>query len=108
MVNLSECTKEGQIFSYGEALVGLQYILRKIWEGQELPEIKLVKDDEDFNTAMSEVLHQMYSDVQEEVEREEYEVTGLNMEPVKVDITRRDIRHVDRYLFEINKCSDEV
>lgn len=107
MINLSECVKEGQVFLYGEELVGMQYILKKIWEGQELPEIRLVKNDENFNDAVSDVLHKMYSDVQDGVEREEYVLTGLNTIPVAVDVLRGDIRQVDAHMFEFNKPSDK-
>lgn len=101
MIKLSECTKEGQVFLYGGETVGLQYILRMIWNGETLPEIRLVYNDENFSNAVSDVLHQMYQDVQNGVDKEEYELNDLNTNLVEVDITKENIKQISEYAFEI-------
>lgn len=101
MINLSTCTKEGQIFLYGKELVGLQYILRMIWEEQDLPEIRLVKHDDNFSNAVSDVLSMMYTDVQNGTDQEEYILHNLNTVPVAVDITKENITQTGDYAFEI-------
>lgn len=101
MVKLSECTKEGQVFLYGRETVGLQYILRMIWNGETLPEIRLVYNDENFSNAVSDALHQMYQDVQNGVDKEEYELNNLNTNLIEVDITKDNINQIDEYNFEI-------
>ena len=103
MVNLSACTKPGQLFTYGDEIVGLQYILCAIWEDKELPEIQLVKNDENFNKAVSDILHQMYVDSKHGVENEEYEMHGLHTVPVIIDITKEDIQPTNEHKFEIIK-----
>lgn len=101
MVKLSECTKEGQVFLYGRETVGLQYILRMIWNGETLPEIRLVQNDKSFDDAVSDVLHQMYMDFQNGVDKEEYELNDLNTILVEVDITKDNINQIDEHNFEI-------
>lgn len=101
MVKLSECTKEGQVFLYSGETVGLQYILRMIWNGETLPEIRLVYNDENFSNAVSDVLHQMYQDVQNGVDKEEYELNDLNTNLVEVDVTKENIKQISEYTFEI-------
>lgn len=101
MVKLSECTKEGQVFLYGGETVGLQYILRMIWNGETLPEIRLVYNDENFSNAVSDVLHQMYQDVQNGVDKEKYELNDLNTNLVEIDITKENIKQISEYTFEI-------
>lgn len=101
MVKLSECTKEGQVFLYGGETVGLQYILRMIWNGETLPEIRLVQNDKNFDDAVSDVLHQMYMDFQNGVDKKEYELNDLNTNLVEVDITKENIKQIGEYTFEI-------
>lgn len=101
MYKLSECTREGQIFLYDGKLVGLQYILRMLWNGETLPEIRLVLNDKNFDDAVSEVLHQMYMDSQNGADKEEYALNDLNTTLVEVDITRENINQMSESTFEI-------
>lgn len=101
MVKLSECTKEGQVFLYDGETVVLQYILRMIWNGETLPEIRLVQNDKNFDDAVSDVLHQMYMDFQNGVDKEKYELSDLNTTLVEVDITKENIKQISEYTFEI-------
>lgn len=101
MIKLSECTKEGQVFLCDGETVGLQYILRMIWNGETLPEIRLVYNDENFSNAVSDVLHQMYEDAQNGVDKEEYELNDLNTNLVEVDITKENINQISECTFEI-------
>lgn len=101
MIKLSECTKEGQVFLYDGETVGLQYILRMIWNGETLPEIRLIQNDKNFDDAVSDVLHQMYMDFQNGVDKEEYELNDLNTTLVEVDITKENINQISEYTFEI-------
>lgn len=59
---------------YDGETVGLQYILRMIFNGTELPEIRLVESDKNFDDAVSNILDQMYNDIQKGIEKEEYEL----------------------------------
>ena len=104
MIKLSDCTEEGQVFLYGGETVGLQYVLNAIYNGEKLPEIKLV-DDESFNNAISDVLHQMYKDFQNGTNRDNYELNGLNPNIVVVDITKEEIVQLDGedYSFEMKR-----
>ena len=101
MVKLSECTKEGQVFLYNGETVGLQYILRMIWNGETLPEIRLLQNDKNFDNAVSDVLHQMYEDVQNGVNKEEYKLNDLNTNLIEIDITKENIEQISEYTFEI-------
>ena len=101
MYKLSECIREGQIFLYGGELVGLQYILRMLWMGETLPEIRLVQNDKNFDDAVSEVLHQMYMDSQNGADKEEYGLNNLNTILVEVDITKENIKQMSESTFEI-------
>ena len=101
IMKLSDCTKEGQIFLFGSDLVGLQYILRMIWNGNELPEIRAVKKDENFDDAVQDVLHQMYADAKNGVRKTEYELKELQTFLIEIDITKDNIRQVGEYEFDI-------
>lgn len=101
MVRLSECTNAGMVFLYGGETVGLQYILRMIFEGDKLPEIRLVANDQDFDDAVSNVLDQMYHDIQAGIEKDNYELNNLNSQPVEIDIIKEDIKQIDDYEFEL-------
>jgi hypothetical protein len=104
-IKLSECTKEGQIFLYDRETVGLQYILRMIFRGNKLPKIHLCENDKNFDDAISNSLSQMYNDVINGIDKEEYELNNINTIPVVVDISKKDIRQVDEegYKFKIVK-----
>lgn len=103
MIKLSECTKAGMVFLYDGETVGLQYILRMIFNKTELPEIRLVASDKNFDDAVSNVLDQMYQDIQTGVEKEDYELNNLNTQLVEVDITKKDIKQIGKYEFKIVK-----
>lgn len=50
-VKLRECTKAGQILLYDGETVGLQYVLKKIFNGGKLPTIKLCSNQEQLDDA---------------------------------------------------------
>ncbi len=101
MIKLSECTKAGMVFLYDGETVGLQYILRMIFNKTELPEIRLVASDKNFDDAVSNVLDQMYLDIQKGIEKDDYELNNLNTQTVEIDIVKRDIKQIGEYMFEI-------
>lgn len=101
MVRLSECANAGMVFLYGGETVGLQYILRMVFEGDKLPEIRLVANDQNFDDAVSNVLDQMYHDIQAGIEKDNYELNNLNSQPVEIDIIKEDIKQIDDYEFEL-------
>lgn len=100
---LSKCTNPGQIFLYDGETVGLQYILRMIWNEKELPEIRLVKNDNNFDDAVSNALKQMTEDAMKGIDKEEYALPNLNTQLVTVDITKDDIKKITDYEFELIK-----
>lgn len=100
-MKLSECRNEHSTFLYDEETVGLQYILRMIWNEKELPEIKLVEDDENFKNALSNALKQMSEDVMNGIDKEEYELPNLNTISIEVDITKDDIEKIDDYTYKM-------
>jgi hypothetical protein len=104
-VKLSECTNEGQIFLYDGDTVGLQYILRMIFRGNDLPKIQLCENDKAFDNAIQNALSQAYNDYINDVDKDLYVLNSLNTIPVEVDITTDDIRQIDKdgYDFEIAK-----
>ena len=99
-MKLSECRNEQSVFLYDGETVGLQYILRMIWEEKELPEIRFVSDDENFKNAFSNVLAQMSSDVNNGIDKEEYELPNLNTTLIEVDITKDDIEQISIYKYK--------
>lgn len=102
-VKLSECKNETKIFLYGGETVGLQYILRMIWNGKKLPKIELCYDEKTFDAALAKSLEEMSNDAMNGVNKEWYELSGLKTVPVEVDITKENIRQLDDegYEFEI-------
>lgn len=100
-MKLSECRNEHGTFLYGGETVGLQYILRMIWNEKELPEIQLVKNDENFKNALSNVLAQMSDNVKSGIDKEEYELPNLNTISIEIDITKNDIEKIDDYTYKI-------
>ena len=103
MIKLGEGTKEGQVFLYGGDTVALQYMLTMIWNGRTLPEIRLLRDDKNFEDAISNALQQISNDVRNGVDKGAYVLQGLNTMPVEVDITKADIKRIDKYNFEVRK-----
>ena len=100
---LSKCTNQGQIFLYDGEIVRLQYILRMIWNEKELPEIKLVENDKNFDDAVLNALKQISEDVMNGIDKEEYSLPNLNTQVVTVDITKDNIKKITDYEFEIIK-----
>lgn len=105
MKKLSECVKADQIFLYNRETVGLQYILKKIFTGEKLLEIRLVEDDKNLDDAISGVLEQIYKDVQNGVVKEDYELNNIHSQVVIVDITKENIKQLDEYKFAIQNIN---
>lgn len=103
MIKLSSCNKEGQVFLYDGETVGLQYILRMIYNNETHPEIRVVSNDKNFDDAVSNVLSQLYDDVVNGVDKESYDLENINSELVEVDIVKSDIIQISDYSFEIKK-----
>ena len=99
-MKFSECRNEHSTFLYDGETVGLQYILRMIYEEKELPEIRLIQNDKNFENAVSDVLHQMYEDVQNGIDKEEYELSNLNTTLIEVDVTKEDIEKISDYTYK--------
>ena len=100
---LSKCTNPNQVFLYDGETVALQYILRMIWNDEKLPEIRAVEDDSNFDDAVSNILREMYADIQAGVKREDYELNNINSKVVTVDITKEDIEKINDYTFKIKE-----
>lgn len=102
-IKLSECKNETRTFLYGGKTVGLQYILRMIWNNKKLPKIELCCDEKSFDAALASSLAEMSNDIMNGVNKECYELSGLKTIPVEVDISKDNIRQIDDegYEFEI-------
>ena len=98
-MKLSQCNNGKYVFLYNGEAVGLQYILRMIWNEQELPQIQLVTDDESFHNAVSNVVAQMSNDVMNGIDKEEYELHNLNTIDIEIDITKSDINKMSESIY---------
>jgi len=100
MIKLSECRDE-HLFLHNEEIVGLQYLLRMIWNDTLITPIRFIKNDNNFNTAISDALDKMYQDVQNDIENEEYILPNLNTEFVVIDITKNDIEQINEFIYRL-------
>lgn len=102
-IKLSECTKTGQILLYDGETVGLQYVLRKIYNGITLPEIRLCSKQEQVDRAIEASLVALSNDVQNGAEKESYSLGTLDTLLVEIDVEKKDIRQADEggYSFKI-------
>lgn len=102
-MKLSECTKPGRILLYDGETVGVQYVLRKIFNGEKLPSIKLCSNQEQLDDAIQAALKSVYQDAQAGIEKESYSLGNLDTVFVDIDIEKKDIRQVDEngYEFEL-------
>lgn len=102
-IKLSECNKPGQILLYNGETVGLQYVLRQIYNGNKLPEIRLCSNQEQLDNAIEAALMGLFHDVQNGTEKESYSLGSLDTILVEIDIDKKDIKQVDEdgYNFEI-------
>lgn len=102
-IKLSECNIAGQIFLYDGETVGLQYVLRQIFNGKTLPEIRLCSNQKQVDKAIETSLMAMSHDVQNGIEKDSYSLGALDTLLVEIDIEKKDIKQVDEigYNFEI-------
>jgi hypothetical protein len=101
-IKLSEI-KKGQLLLYGQDVVSKEYILRKIYEGEKLPEIFFCSNEQQVNEGVEFALLAMYHDVTSEVDREKYSLGKLDSIPVEIDLTKKDIEKIGNYQFRIIK-----
>ncbi len=103
-VKLSECTKPDQILLYNEEVVSLQYVLRKIFNNQKLPEIRLCSNQKQLDNAIEKALESVYKDTQQKEDKEYYSLGAIDTIPVEVDITKEDVKQIDKegYKFVIS------
>ena len=104
-IKLSECIRPGHIFLYDGETVGLQYILRQIFNDKKLPEIQLCSNQEQLNKAIETSLSLMMRDVQNGTEKESYSLGILDTILVEIDIEKQDIKKLDDegYHYKITK-----
>ena len=94
-INFSKC-KSTDIFMYDKELVGYRYVLKRVEEGIHLPEIRLVINDDSFNTVMSNTVKEIYNDSVSGLERDGYELPNLNTIKVNVDIDKEALMRRDQ------------